>query len=82
MWNYGVEAWCNLEGRYVTIVADNSHRSGQWYEQNLCQLGIMGTQYIRDTQLAESIQIYSGLHHYLLVENIYAKQTIGNQLKI
>ena len=22
MWNYGVEAWCNLEGRYVTIVAN------------------------------------------------------------
>ena len=22
MWNYGKEVWCNLEGRYMHIVAD------------------------------------------------------------
>ena len=32
MWNYGFEAWCNLEGRYVTIVADISNLSGAAYE--------------------------------------------------
>ena len=22
MWNYGFEAWCNLQGQYVTLLAD------------------------------------------------------------
>ena len=82
MWNYGVEAWCNLEGRYVTIVANLTHLSGESYEQTLCSLGIMGAEYLRNVELAESIQIYSGLASILLVENIYAKQKIGNQLNI
>ena len=28
MWNYGAEIWCNLEGRYTTIVADLTELSG------------------------------------------------------
>ena len=24
-WKYGLEQWCNLEGRYMHIVADLSH---------------------------------------------------------
>ena len=28
LWNYGKEIWCNLEGRYVHIVADLSHLAG------------------------------------------------------
>ena len=32
LWNYGVEVWCNLEGRFVTIEADLSHLAGQSYE--------------------------------------------------
>ena len=27
-WNFGKEVWCNLEGRYMHIVADLSHLSG------------------------------------------------------
>ena len=28
IWNYGVEAWCNMEGQYVTIEADLTELSG------------------------------------------------------
>lgn len=28
IWNYGKEVWCNLEGRYIHIVADLSHLAG------------------------------------------------------
>ena len=28
LWNYGIEIWCNLEGQYVTFVADLAHLSG------------------------------------------------------
>ena len=31
MWNFGTEAWCNMEGQYVTIVADLSGLSGLNY---------------------------------------------------
>ena len=47
MWSFGKEVWCNLEGRYVHIVADYSHLSGATV--SLCHLGIMGTKYVRDT---------------------------------
>ena len=45
-WTYGKEAWCNLEGRYMHIVADLSHLSS--YTMSLCSLGIMGTEYVRN----------------------------------
>ena len=48
VWNYGRETWCNLEGRYMHIVADLSHLEGHSYNMELCTVGIMGTQYIRD----------------------------------
>ena len=32
VWNYGKEVWCNLEGRYMHIVADLSHLAGSSYE--------------------------------------------------
>ena len=28
LWNFGLEKWCNLEGRYMHIVADLSHLAG------------------------------------------------------
>ena len=50
-WTYGKEVWCNLEGRYMHIVADLSHLlsspySFTSYTMSLCQLGIMGTEYV------------------------------------
>ena len=43
IWNYGKEVWCNLEGRYMHIVADLSHLAGTGYNIKLCTVGIMGT---------------------------------------
>ena len=28
IWNFGKEVWCNLEGRYMHIVADLAHLAG------------------------------------------------------
>ena len=44
VWNYGRENWCNLQGRYTTIVADLSQLTGS-YEMSLCNVAIMGTKY-------------------------------------
>ena len=48
-WTYGKEVWCNLEGRYMHIIADLSHLFNTYssYTMSLCQLGIMGTEYVR-----------------------------------
>ena len=43
VWKYGREHWCNLKGRYTTIVADLSHYAGSDYEMSLCNVAIMGT---------------------------------------
>ena len=56
-WNYGKEIWCNLEGRYMHIVADLSHLAGQGYSMELCSVGIMGTQYVRDEPLPATLEI-------------------------
>ena len=53
-WNYGKEIWCNMAGRYMHIVADLKHLLSEGtyvtegYVMGLCNLGIMGTQYVRD----------------------------------
>ena len=57
IWNYGKEVWCNLEGRYMHIVADMNHLAGQGYTMALCSVGIMGTQYVRDQTLPETLEI-------------------------
>ena len=56
MWNYGAEIWCNLEGQYTTIVADLTDLSGT-YEMSICNLGVMGTEYVRDTHLPSTIEL-------------------------
>ena len=82
VWNYGKEIWCNLEGRYMHIVADLSHLAGQHYSMELCSIGIMGTQYIRDETLPETIEIDSEGLMTLTIPNIYSAMSIGNQLDI
>ena len=42
VWNFGTEAWCNLEGRYVSLFADLTDAKGSW-DVSVCSLGIMGT---------------------------------------
>ena len=77
-WNYGKEVWCNLEGRYMHIVADLSHLAGQSYEMQLCSVGIMGTKYIRDQTLPETLEIQSEGITTLTIANIYSAISIGN----
>ena len=62
IWNFGRETWCNLKGQYTSIVADLSQDSKvkKDYEMRLCQLGIMGTEYVRDPPLAESFEFDEG----------------------
>ena len=57
IWNYGKEVWCNLEGRFIHIVADLSHLEGQGYSMELCTVGVMGTKYVRDQTLPETLEV-------------------------
>ena len=59
IWNYGKQVPCNLEGRYVHVVADlnglaQTHTN---YQMSLCSYGIMGTKYVRDEPVASVIEI-------------------------
>lgn len=49
LWNFGKEVWCNLEGQFVTIVADlGALENLDSYEMSICSIGVMGTEYMRD----------------------------------
>lgn len=41
-WPYGAEIWCNLPGKYVTIVRDYSAEAELAYELTLCNVSIFG----------------------------------------
>ena len=82
VWNFGKEVWCNLEGRYMHIIADFSHLSGEDYSMELCSLGIMGSQYVRDQTLPSTLEISKEDLTYLTVANIYSAMPIGNELNI
>lgn len=82
MWNYGVEAWCNLEGQYMTIAADLSHLHGQSYKMSICSLGIMGAEYRRSVGIQSAITVHCLDKVTLQIEKISAVQTIGNTLDI
>ena len=57
LWNYGKEIWCNMKGQFVSIVADFSSLSGQQYSASICSLGLMGAEYIRDSQIPDYIEV-------------------------
>ena len=57
-WNFGKEIWCNKEGQYTTIVADFKHLANKEnFYPGLCSLPIMGTRYIRDTNIASTLSL-------------------------
>ena len=63
IWPYGKENWCNLEGRYLHIVADMNNLMTQFGQinANICTLGVFGTKYVRDgAALTASITLYQG----------------------
>ena len=83
LWNFGKEVWCNLEGQFVTILADLSALANEdWYTMSICSLGVMGTEYVRDKKPPTTIQLNYMEAYTLSVENIYSKETIGNVLDI
>ena len=55
MFRGGVEAWCNLQGQYTTIVADYTgtfeYNSSSTIDFTICSLGIFGTNYVRTDPL-------------------------------
>ena len=60
-WPGGVEAWCNMEGRYTTVVADYTSKSGNTQlTPSLCQFGVFGTRYIRVTPFIDSVSVQAG----------------------
>ena len=81
MWNYGAEIWCNMEGQYTTIAADLSILSGS-YNMPICSLGVMGTEYVRNSEIPSSLELGKDETKTLDVEKIYSVHTIGNELDI
>ena len=59
MWRYGKEAWCNLEGRYIHIVANLKHLVAP-YEMTICTFAVFGTQYGRNSTVPTSLEIAAG----------------------
>ena len=82
VWKHGKEVWCNLEGRYMHIIADLNHLAGDAYVMELCSVGIMGTQYVRDQTLPETLDIQKDGPTSLTISHIYSKIAIGNLLNI
>ena len=62
LWPNGIEAWCNMEGRFVTLVADYNPIKNDYavIEPSVCDLGIFGTNYIRDFAVPEKFELYEG----------------------
>ena len=48
----------------------------------LCSVGVMGTKYVRDQTLSETIEIFKDKIHELTIPNIYSEISIGNLLDI
>ena len=70
LWNYGAEIWCNLEGQYITMVADLAHLNSQTYEMSICSLGVMGAKYDRATPLQTIFNVQYKETQTILVQNI------------
>ena len=72
LWNYGAEIWCNLEGQYVTMVADLADLTGQVYEMSICSLGVMGAEYVRDSEVPQVIEIKNNELRIIAIENLHS----------
>ena len=80
MWKYGDEQWCNLEGRYLHLVADlrQQYLASSTYEATICSLGVYGTKYSRTgEQASDSVQITSGESSSITLNQIESEFEIG-----
>ena len=70
-----MENWCNLEGRYMHMVADMSksepYALGS-HEVSICSLGVFGTQYLRDGEIPSLVEVKQGDSLKLYIERIYS----------
>ena len=57
VWPFGGENWCNLQGKYIHLVADMSGESGTMFRTGICSLGVFGTEYDRTTAVATTASI-------------------------
>ena len=81
VWKYGGEHWCNMKGRYTTIVADLSHLSGP-YEMSLCNAAIMGTKYEPDSTSLTKINVLQDVESTLKMYKVKAVHNMKNTLAI
>ena len=79
---FGAEIWCNLEGRYTHIIADYTDNIDYITSQYICSLGIMGTRYVRDTEIVDEIELSTQDIITLEIPHIYSELVIGNTLDI
>ena len=82
---FGKEVWCNLEGRYMSIVANftDVDSTDTDYTISLCHVAVMGTEYIRNGSLPSPTVMYSDEPSITWKLNaISSKYTIGNTLDI
>ena len=73
VWAGGKEAWCNMPGRYTTIVADYNEdiNSYHWFKPSLCSIGIFGTRYIRNEPLRGSLPVRMGSSRSMFIPHIF-----------
>ena len=83
LWTHGKEAWCNLQGRYTTIVADYATQSSlSTIEPSICDLGVFGTLYVRDQSILDTFTVTKGTISSFVVAHIYSELEIANELDI
>lgn len=80
MWSFGLEAWCNMEGRYLYFEANYSLLTDATV--SICNLGIMGTKYVRDTPVPTqlTIDLYDTVPVSVSVQDFYAEIPIANTI--
>ena len=76
----GHEAWCNRQGKYVTITRDFSDLSSGYYEFTLCDIAIFGEAVSPDIVAVElSSQAHSAYLNQELVFTIAYENQIDDQ---
>ena len=87
VWPSGQELWCNLEGQYMHMVADQSDQVGSAADSDtvtMCQVGVYGTKYERTSgdPVPATIEVSQGQSETVTIDNIQASIPIGNTLAI
>ena len=78
----GGETWCNLQGKYFHLVADESALKGLGYEISICNLSLIGTKYGRSEEIPTQIDVLQGEKATIVVPHIKSELEIGTKLAI